>query len=80
MTVTQRKALVAGALSLVVPGLGHLLHRGWVVGIFWLGIAILFWNSTKAPLAFTVHLLAAVSAYWMVQRAFPDPKRGRRSS
>ena len=78
MREVQKKALVAGAMSLLVPGLGHFVHRAWVVGVFWIGIAVLFWNSSKAPMAFTVHLLAAVSAYWTVQRAFPDPKRRRK--
>lgn len=41
-------------------------------------MAVLFWNSTKASLAFAVHVLSAVSAYWVVQRKYPPQGRHRR--
>ena len=78
MKDSQKMAISAAGLSLIVPGLGQLVHRFWVVGVFWILMALLFWNSTKSQLAITVHVLAALSAYWAVQRKYAQRGRRRR--
>jgi hypothetical protein len=78
LTHAHRRALMAAAMSLVVPGLGQLVNREYVVGLFWLVLAPLFWYSTRSWLAWTVHVLAALSAYWAVQRAYGGGRPARR--
>ncbi len=78
MKDSQKLAIGAAGLSLIVPGLGQLVHRDYVVGVFWIVIALLFWSGSKAQVAVTVHLLAAVSAYWAVQRKYAPQGRRRR--
>jgi len=77
MRQSEKDALIAGGLSLVVPGLGQIVHRAYVVGAFWLIMTVLFWYSTRSWLWFVPHVLAALSAYWAVQRAAPPAKRRR---
>jgi hypothetical protein len=74
----QKLALGAAGLSLMVPGLGQIVHRFYVVGLFWIVIATLFWNSVKPTLIIAAHVLSAVSAYWAVQRKYATSGRPRR--
>ena len=78
MTSAQKKALVAGGLSLAVPGLGHIVHRAYVVGLAWMVIAASFWWA-RPQLAFTVNVIAAVFAYWNVERNYAAAKRRRKA-
>jgi len=79
MTSTTRQALIAGGLSLIVPGLGQIVNRAWTVGVFWMVMTVLFWYSSRSWLWFVPHALAAITAYWGVQRLHPDqrPRRPR---
>ena len=77
MTTATRQAIIAAALSLVVPGLGQLIHRAWVVGVFWMVVTVLFWYSSRSWLWFVPHLLAAVSAYWAVERMHENTRTRR---
>ena len=74
----QKLAIGAAGLSLIVPGLGQIMHRFYLVGVFWIVMTAVFWNSTKAPLAIAVHLLSAVSAYWAVLRNYAPHRRPQR--
>lgn len=78
MKHAQKLAISAAGLSLVIPGLGQIVHRFFAVGAFWIVMEVLFWNSSRAWLVFMVHALSAISAYWAVQRKYaPAARRGR---
>ncbi|MCX6553163.1 MAG: hypothetical protein NTY02_19540 [Acidobacteria bacterium] len=81
LTSAQKRGLAAGAMSLVVPGLGQIVYRQFVVGVFWLILTPVFWYSTKFLLGWVAHVMAAASAYWAVQRQYdtgPHRKRKHR--
>ncbi|MFB6360284.1 MAG: zinc ribbon domain-containing protein [Halobacteriales archaeon] len=39
--MSRRRALIAGFLAVVYPGLGHLYLRAWLRALAWFGLAIL---------------------------------------
>jgi hypothetical protein len=39
--MSRRRALIAGLLAVIYPGLGHLYLRAWLRALAWFGLAIL---------------------------------------
>ena len=59
-------ALLAAALSFLVPGLGHFLIRAWSRGLIWLGGLILIGvlsAGAQSPIVLVLSFVAAIDAY-----------------
>jgi TM2 domain-containing membrane protein YozV len=59
----MREPLLAGILSLLIPGLGQLYNGRILAGIFWLILTGVSWIGTVGLFGFAVHLIAAYCAY-----------------
>ena len=59
----MRDPLVAGLLSLFIPGVGQLYNGRILRGIFWLIITPGFWIGTGGLLGWVCHVAAAYTAY-----------------
>ena len=59
----MRDPLIAGALSLLVPGLGQIYNGQVLWGILWLILTGFSWIGTAGLLGWVAHLLAAYFAY-----------------
>ena len=59
----MREPLLAGILSLLIPGLGQLYNGRILAGIMWLILTGVSWIGTVGTLGFLVHLIAAYCAY-----------------
>jgi len=59
----MREPLLAGILSLLIPGLGQLYNGRILAGIMWLILTGVSWIGTVGLLGFLVHLIAAYCAY-----------------
>jgi len=58
-----REPLLAGILSLLIPGLGQIYNGRILIGILWLILTGVSWIGTVGFLGFAVHLIAAYCAY-----------------
>jgi TM2 domain-containing membrane protein YozV len=59
----MREPLLAGILSLLVPGLGQIYNGRVLVGILWLVLTGFSWIGSAGTLGWIVHLIAAWCAY-----------------
>lgn len=63
----MRNPILAGVLSLIIPGLGQLYNGRILAGVLWL-IALVtiipgFWIGTGGILGLVAHLIAGYTAY-----------------
>lgn len=61
--ITMREPLLAGILSLLLPGLGQIYNGRVLIGIIWLILTGFSWIGTAGTLGWVVHLIAAWCAY-----------------
>jgi TM2 domain-containing membrane protein YozV len=59
----MRDPLIAGLLSLILPGLGQLYNGRILAGILWFIFAVILWPASGGLLGWIPHLVAAVCAY-----------------
>lgn len=59
----MRDPVLAGILSLIIPGVGQLYNGQILWGILWLLLTPGFWIGTGGLLGWVCHLLAAYLAY-----------------
>lgn len=59
----MRDPLIAGLLSLLVPGLGQIYNGRVLVGLLWLIVTGASWIGSAGTLGWIVHLIAAYCAY-----------------
>lgn len=59
----MRDPVLAGILSLIIPGLGQLYNGQILWGILWLIFTPGLWIGTGGTLGWVCHLLAAYFAY-----------------
>lgn len=59
----MREPLLAGLLSLLIPGLGQIYNGRIIVGIIWLIVTGVSWIGTVGLLGIAVHAISAYSAY-----------------
>lgn len=59
----MREPLLAGILSLLIPGLGQLYNGRILIGIIWLVVTGFSWIGSAGMLGWVVHLIAAWCAY-----------------
>ena len=59
----MRNPLIAGLLSLILPGLGQLYNGRVLAGILWFIFAVILWPASGGLLGWIPHLVAAVCAY-----------------
>ena len=59
----MREPLIAGLLSLVIPGLGQIYNGRVLAGILWFIFAVFLWPASGGLLGWIPHLIAAVCAY-----------------
>lgn len=59
----MREPLLAGLLSLLVPGLGQIYNGRIIVGIIWLLVTGISWIGTVGLLGLVVHVISAYCAY-----------------
>jgi TM2 domain-containing membrane protein YozV len=60
---TMRDPVLAGVLSLVIPGVGQLYNGRILAGILWLIFTPGFWIGTGGTLGWICHIIAAYTAY-----------------
>ena len=59
----MREPLLAGFLSLLVPGLGQIYNGRILAGIIWLILTGVSWIGSAGTLGWIVHIIAAYFAY-----------------
>jgi TM2 domain-containing membrane protein YozV len=59
----MREPIIAGGLSLLVPGLGQIYNGRIIVGLLWLILTGFSWIGLAGTLGWVVHLIAAWCAY-----------------
>ena len=59
----MRDPLIAGLLSLLVPGLGQIYNGRVLVGILWLLLTGVSWIGSAGTLGWIVHIISAYCAY-----------------
>ena len=59
----MREPLLAGILSLLVPGVGQIYNGRIIVGILWLVLTGVSWIGSAGLLGWVVHLISAWCAY-----------------
>lgn len=59
----MREPILAGILSLLIPGVGQIYNGRIVPGIIWLILTGVSWIGTVGTLGFVVHLISAWCAY-----------------
>ena len=59
----MRDPLIAGLLSLLVPGLGQIYNGQILWGLLWLVLTGFSWTGSAGTLGWVVHLIAAYFAY-----------------
>src|SRR6476646_6934503 len=72
----MRDPILAGVLSLIIPGVGQLYNGRILAGILWLIFTPGFWIGTGGTLGWVCHIVAAYCAY---SYAKEHPVRCRRS-
>ena len=59
----MRDPLIAGLLSLLVPGLGQIYNGQILLGLLWLVLTSFSWIGSAGTLGWIVHIIAAYFAY-----------------
>ena len=59
----MREPLLAGFLSLLIPGVGQIYNGQIISGIIWLVLTGISWIGSVGLLGWVVHLIAAYFAY-----------------
>jgi len=59
----MREPLLAGLLSLLIPGVGQIYNGQIISGIIWLVLTGVSWIGSAGMLGWLVHLIAAYFAY-----------------
>jgi TM2 domain-containing membrane protein YozV len=59
----MREPLLAGLLSLLIPGVGQIYNGQIISGIIWLVLTGISWIGTAGLLGWLVHIIAAYFAY-----------------
>ena len=59
----MREPLLAGFLSLLIPGVGQIYNGQIISGIIWLVLTGISWIGSAGLLGWLVHLIAAYFAY-----------------
>lgn len=59
----MRNPLLAGILSLILPGLGQLYNGRVLAGFLWFIFAVILWPASGGLLGWIPHLVSAVCAY-----------------
>ena len=59
----RRDPLIAGLLSLLIPGVGQIYNGTWLRGVFWLIVTPGLWIGTGGLLGWICHVAAACTAY-----------------
>ena len=59
----MRDPLIAGLLSLLVPGLGQIYNGRVLIGILWLLLTGVSWIGSAGTLGWIVHIISAYCAY-----------------
>ena len=59
----MRDPIIAGVLSLILPGLGQIYNGRVLAGIMWLILASGLWIGTGFLLGWRLHLVSAWCAY-----------------
>jgi hypothetical protein len=59
----MRDPIIAGFLSLLIPGLGQIYNGRVLIGIIWLIVTGVSWIGTAGLLGWVVHLISAWCAY-----------------
>ena len=59
----MRDPLLAGFLSLLIPGVGQIYNGQIISGIIWLVLTGISWIGSAGLLGWLVHLIAAYFAY-----------------
>jgi TM2 domain-containing membrane protein YozV len=59
----MRNPLIAGLLSLFLPGLGQLYNGRVLAGILWFIFAVILWPASGGLLGWIPHIISAVCAY-----------------
>jgi TM2 domain-containing membrane protein YozV len=59
----MREPVLAGILSLLIPGVGQLYNGQILAGILWLIFTPGFWIGTGGLLGWLCHIIAAYLAY-----------------
>jgi TM2 domain-containing membrane protein YozV len=59
----MRDPLIAGILSLLIPGLGQIYNGQIFWGLVWLVLTGASWIGSVGTLGWVVHLIAAYCAY-----------------
>ena len=60
---TMRDPVLAGVLSLIIPGVGQLYNGRILAGILWLILTPGFWLGTGGTLGWVCHIISAYTAY-----------------
>jgi len=60
---TMREPILAGILSLLIPGVGQIYNGRILIGILWLVITGVSWIGTAGLLGWVVHLISGWCAY-----------------
>ena len=66
----MREPLLAGILSLLVPGLGQIYNGRIIIGIIWIVLTGFSWIGSAGLFGWVIHLFAAWCAYSFA-RDFP---------
>ncbi len=59
----MREPILAGILSLLIPGLGQIYNGRIIIGIIWLLLTGFSWIGSAGLLGWVIHLFAAWCAY-----------------
>ena len=59
----MRDPILAGFLSLIIPGVGQLYNGRILAGILWLILTPGFWIGTVGTLCWIFHIMSAYCAY-----------------
>lgn len=59
----RRDPLLAGILSLLIPGVGQIYNGRWLIGLIWLLVCGVSWIGSVGLFGWVVHLIAAYCAY-----------------
>jgi TM2 domain-containing membrane protein YozV len=59
----MREPIVAGILSLLIPGVGQIYNGRILIGIIWLVLTGVSWIGSAGLLGWVVHLISAWCAY-----------------
>ena len=59
----MREPLIAGILSLLIPGLGQIYNGRILIGIIWMVITGFSWIGSAGVFGWVIHIIAAWCAY-----------------